>query len=88
MLLDPPSAPIITGYQPGSILAAGTVQRMMCISSGGNPLATLTWFKNDKKVNRKHSQSANHCVGLQSICRETTGSELARHIACDACGLN
>ncbi|VVD03793.1 unnamed protein product [Leptidea sinapis] len=49
---DPPSAPMITGYIPGTTLAAGTVQKLSCISSGGNPLATLTWFKNDKKVFR------------------------------------
>uniref|UniRef100_A0A2H1WN64 Hemolin n=1 Tax=Spodoptera frugiperda TaxID=7108 RepID=A0A2H1WN64_SPOFR len=47
---DPPTAPMITGYIPGTTLSAGTVQRLSCISSGGNPLATLTWFKNDKKI--------------------------------------
>lgn len=41
---------MITGYVPGTTLPAGTVQKLSCISSGGNPLATLTWFKNDKKV--------------------------------------
>lgn len=47
---DPPSAPIISGYSEGSIIPAGSVQKLMCISSGGNPLATLTWYKNDKRV--------------------------------------
>lgn len=32
-------------------MPAGTVQKISCTSSGGNPLATLTWYKNDKKVN-------------------------------------
>ncbi|XP_047541017.1 nephrin [Vanessa atalanta] len=49
-VLYPPSAPMITGYIPGTTLSAGTVQKLSCISSGGNPLATLTWFKNDKKI--------------------------------------
>lgn len=35
----------------GSIIPAGTVTRLLCVSTGGNPLATLTWFKNDKKIN-------------------------------------
>lgn len=48
---DPPGQPIISGYTEGTSIPAGTVQRMSCISSGGNPLATLTWYKNDKKVN-------------------------------------
>lgn len=50
LLTDPPSAPIISGYVEGSIIPAGSVQKLVCISSGGNPLATLTWYKNDKKV--------------------------------------
>ncbi|XP_047508948.1 nephrin isoform X2 [Pieris napi] len=49
-VLYPPSAPMITGYIPGTTLAAGTVQKLACVSTGGNPLATLTWFKNDKKI--------------------------------------
>ncbi|CAH0718626.1 unnamed protein product, partial [Brenthis ino] len=49
-VLYPPSAPMITGYIPGTTLSSGTVQKLSCISTGGNPLATLTWFKNDKKI--------------------------------------
>ncbi|KAI5639581.1 immunoglobulin domain-containing protein [Phthorimaea operculella] len=49
-VLYPPSAPMITGYIPGTTLASGTVQKLACISSGGNPLASLTWYKNDKKI--------------------------------------
>nr|CAD7460983.1 unnamed protein product [Timema tahoe] len=50
-VLYPPSQPIIHGYSEGVNLAAGTVQKISCISSGGNPLATITWYKNDKKIN-------------------------------------
>lgn len=49
-ILDPPSPPIISGYMEGQIIPAGSVQKLLCVSSGGNPLATLTWYKNDKKV--------------------------------------
>lgn len=34
----------------GQIIPAGSVQKLLCVSSGGNPLATLTWYKNDKRV--------------------------------------
>jgi len=47
---EPPSHPLIQGYTEATSIAAGTVQKISCISSGGNPLATLTWYKNDKKV--------------------------------------
>ncbi|XP_055619098.1 nephrin isoform X2 [Toxorhynchites rutilus septentrionalis] len=50
-ILLPPSPPIISGYVEGQIIPAGSVQKLLCVSSGGNPLATLTWYKNDKKIN-------------------------------------
>ncbi|KAL3284555.1 hypothetical protein HHI36_018712 [Cryptolaemus montrouzieri] len=50
-VLYPPSPPFIHGYKEGAIIAAGTVQKISCTSSGGNPLASLTWYKNDKKIN-------------------------------------
>lgn len=51
---------MITGYIPGTTLAAGTVQKLSCISTGGNPLATLTWFKNDKKVSKDQVNDMSH----------------------------
>ncbi|CAD7011504.1 unnamed protein product [Ceratitis capitata] len=50
-ILYPPSPPLISGYMEGQIIPAGSVQKLLCVSSGGNPLATLTWYKNDKRVN-------------------------------------
>ncbi|XP_053966977.1 nephrin isoform X1 [Anastrepha ludens] len=50
-ILYPPSSPIISGYMEGQIIPAGSVQKLLCVSSGGNPLATLTWYKNDKRIN-------------------------------------
>lgn len=49
---DPPSTPVISGYTESSVIPAGSSQKLLCMSSGGNPPATLTWFKNDKKVNK------------------------------------
>lgn len=67
-LTVPPSQPVITGYTEGTIIAAGSVQRLQCTSSGGNPLATLTWYKNDKKVSRKGVQvgGPNHAYLLST----------------------
>ncbi|XP_070491537.1 nephrin isoform X2 [Chironomus tepperi] len=50
-ILYPPSTPIISGYTEGSVIPAGSTQKLLCMSSGGNPTPTLTWFKNDKKIN-------------------------------------
>uniref|UniRef100_A0A182UKQ9 Ig-like domain-containing protein n=1 Tax=Anopheles melas TaxID=34690 RepID=A0A182UKQ9_9DIPT len=54
-VLLPPGPPIISGYTEGSIITVGTRQKIMCTSSGGNPLATLVWYKNDKKFFYSHS---------------------------------
>lgn len=47
---DPPSRPFIHGYTEGSHIPVGTVQKIACTSTGGNPLATINWYKNDKKI--------------------------------------
>lgn len=47
---DPPSAPTLTGYEEGQIITSGTVMKLLCSSTGGNPLPVLAWYKNDKKV--------------------------------------
>lgn len=59
---DPPSQPFIHGYTKGTNVPAGTLQKISCTSSGGNPLATMTWYKNDKKVSL--SYLSENCQSL------------------------
>jgi hypothetical protein len=47
---DPPSKLSVTGYEEGTTIVAGTVLKLTCTATAGNPLATLTWYKNDRKV--------------------------------------
>lgn len=56
-IADPPSTPVISGYTEGSVIPAGSSQKLLCMSSGGNPPASLTWFKNDKKVNERDGET-------------------------------
>ncbi|XP_017758682.1 PREDICTED: nephrin [Eufriesea mexicana] len=49
-VIYPPSKLNITGLEEGTTIDAGTVLKLMCTATSGNPLATLTWYKNDKKV--------------------------------------
>lgn len=68
---DPPSTPIISGYTEGSVIPAGSSQKLLCMSSGGNPPPTLNWFKNDKKVNRSwlsYPNSSKKILYLASCC--------------------
>ncbi|GIY45712.1 nephrin [Caerostris extrusa] len=46
---DPPSSPTISGYEKGKPIKAGDLQKLTCVSTGGNPPANLKWFKNDKE---------------------------------------
>jgi len=49
-VLYPPDPPIITGYIEGHPVNASTVLSISCSSFGGNPPATLTWFKGAKQL--------------------------------------
>lgn len=42
---------MISGYAKGQIIAAGSIHKLLCVSSGGNPPPTMVWYKNDKKIN-------------------------------------
>ncbi|KAM3955389.1 LOW QUALITY PROTEIN: sticks and stones [Aphomia sociella] len=74
-VLYPPSAPMITGYVPGTALAAGTLQKLSCISSGGNPLAMLTWFKNDKKIHAVSKMNQKSVSSEISILTNVTDNQ-------------
>ncbi|XP_058123350.1 nephrin-like [Anopheles ziemanni] len=74
-VLLPPGPPIISGYTEGSIIPTGSKQKLMCVSSGGNPLATLTWYKNDKKI-KSVSKTANQSVSAElSILANVTDNQ-------------
>ena len=47
---DPPDPPTILGYEPGSHLRAGERVSLSCVSQGGNPPATLTWYRADTEL--------------------------------------
>ncbi|XP_069974958.1 nephrin-like isoform X2 [Penaeus vannamei] len=49
-VLRPPETPVILGYERGQELRKGDRQRLTCVSNGGNPLATLTWYKGSQKL--------------------------------------
>ncbi|CAH1395844.1 unnamed protein product [Nezara viridula] len=74
-VLYPPGQPILTGYTKGTHIAAGTLQKISCISSGGNPLATLTWYKNDKKINSVSKTNDRSVSAEVTILANVTDNE-------------
>ncbi|XP_049289037.1 nephrin-like isoform X2 [Anopheles funestus] len=81
-VLLPPGPPIISGYTEGSILAEGTKHKLMCISSGGNPLATLVWYKNDKKI-KSVSKTTDQSVSAELSIKANVTDNQAQY-RCEA----
>ncbi|KAG5895719.1 hypothetical protein JTB14_025666 [Gonioctena quinquepunctata] len=74
-VLYPPSQPFIHGYTEGSHIPSGTVQKISCTSSGGNPLATMTWYKNDKKIHSTVKSSDKSVTAEITILTNVTDNE-------------
>ncbi|XP_060520055.1 nephrin isoform X3 [Cylas formicarius] len=74
-VLYPPSQPFIHGYVEGTYVPAGTVQKISCTSSGGNPLATLTWYKNDKKIHSTVKTTDKSVTAEVTILTNVTDNE-------------
>nr|QRF78289.1 nephrin [Terebratalia transversa] len=49
-VLYPPGKPTISGFNAAVPIRRDTVHTMTCTSVGGNPLATLSWWKGDKEL--------------------------------------
>ncbi|XP_030753919.1 nephrin isoform X2 [Sitophilus oryzae] len=74
-VLYPPSQPFIHGYVQGTHVTAGEVQKISCTSSGGNPLATLTWYKNDKKIHSPVKTTDKSVTAEITILTNVTDNE-------------
>ncbi|KAK3106873.1 hypothetical protein FSP39_001753 [Pinctada imbricata] len=49
-VLSPPTTPTISGYSTGQVIREGDTLTLVCESRGGNPLAQVVWFKNNRKI--------------------------------------
>ena len=61
-VLYPPNKPIIgiVGHNIGDLIRAGQSITMECESYGGNPLASLDWYKNGEKVDTTYVTHDQH----------------------------
>ena len=50
---DPPKKPRILGYVPGTYLISGQSVSLSCLAQGGNPSASLTWYKGSDEKSSK-----------------------------------
>ncbi|XP_012226439.1 nephrin isoform X3 [Linepithema humile] len=82
-VIYPPSKLSVTGYEEGTTIVAGTVLKLMCIATAGNPLATLTWYKNDRKVSLGTVRQRNHAVSSE-LAILVNASDNNAHVRCEA----
>ncbi|CAG9541092.1 unnamed protein product [Cercopithifilaria johnstoni] len=57
-ILSPPTEPVIYGFE-GMTLLEGETLNLTCESQGGNPLATLTWFRGIEKLRGTRSAASD-----------------------------
>ncbi|XP_029178857.1 nephrin-like isoform X2 [Nylanderia fulva] len=81
-VIYPPAKLTVTGYDESTPLVAGTVLKLMCTATSGNPLATLTWYKNDRKVLGTVRQR-NHAVSSE-LAMLVNASDNNAHVRCEA----
>ncbi|KAG0716041.1 Nephrin [Chionoecetes opilio] len=62
MECGPPDPPVILGYERGTLLRKGNPKRFSCVSNGGNPLATLTWFKGSQELPSETRHEAGNAI--------------------------
>ena len=55
IFLDPPGHPVITGYTPGEPIKKGSRVSLSCKSEGGNPPATLTWYREGERIDSSYT---------------------------------
>ncbi|XP_015186948.1 PREDICTED: nephrin isoform X3 [Polistes dominula] len=81
-VIYPPSNLFVTGYEEGTTIDAGTVLRLQCTATAGNPLATLTWYKNDKKIPGT-SRTRDQAVSSELLIL-VNASDNNAHVRCEA----
>ncbi|XP_067131577.1 synaptogenesis protein syg-2-like [Centruroides vittatus] len=55
----PPNPPIIQGYEEDTPLKEGQIQKLICVCTGGNPIASLAWFRGNNELTSLVTISGN-----------------------------
>ena len=68
---DPPGVPEITGYA-GEPVKKGDRVSLTCRSRGGNPPATLTWWKDGEKIDSSYTNVEGGSTNTYEFLAEVT----------------
>lgn len=81
-VLYAPEEPKITGYSEGEVLRGGTMRRIMCTSTGGNPLATIKWYAGGEEVPSEYITGENYAsAALDLAVNMTDNGEVYKCVA-------
>jgi len=58
-VLYPPEPPEIQGYIEGETIRMGQSVTLVCESCGGNPLASIVWYKNNERIDHSYTTSGS-----------------------------
>ena len=64
---DPPGPPEIQGYIEGETIRMGQTVSLTCVSYGGNPLATITWYRNAEMVDMSYTTSGRESRNMYTF---------------------
>ena len=64
---DPPEKPEIQGYMEGETIRMGETVTLVCESYGGNPLASIVWYKNNQRIDHSYTTSGTVCVETRVV---------------------
>lgn len=84
ILSVPPDPPEIVGYVEGEVLRAGNAVTLRCVSRGGNPLATVLWYRGSdtKPCDSSFSTSDRNSVNtLNFIANASDNNAVYRCVA-------
>ncbi|XP_059086903.1 synaptogenesis protein syg-2-like [Tigriopus californicus] len=81
-VLHPPGPPEITGYIEGETKRLGQPVTLNCISSGGNPLANISWYRNGILVDTSHTASGSESRNTYPFLASTEDNNA--HFRCEA----
>ena len=67
----PPDPPEIQGYIEGETIRMGQTLSLTCVSYGGNPLATITWFRNGEMVDMSYTTSGRESRNMYTFVAQS-----------------
>jgi hypothetical protein len=71
-VLYAPEQPKITGYSEGEVLKGGSMRRILCTSTGGNPLATIKWYRAGEEIPSEYTTGENYATATLDLAVNMT----------------